>query len=209
MSEQAKLAVDEHLKLLIQMNAVRKTFHQSHNYYNNVFPIIKPNKVRLIFNEAKINKFIDNTPFHMESMQSILDMICKENYFCSLDIVHAFLNIALHPSNYKFMCFWWRDEVYFYTTTAFGLCLIPRLYSKLNCVITTCLRKQGICIMSYLTIHSAKLEAKFEIATVVHTYLEFGLLPHIDKSVFKPTQIIEHLGFLINSKNMTISITDL
>jgi hypothetical protein len=34
-----------------------------------------------------------------------------------------------------------------------------------------------------------------------------GLYPHEDKSVTTPTQIIQHLGFVLNSIDMTVSLT--
>ena len=37
---------------------------------------------------------------------------------------------------------------------------------------------------------------------------DLGLCPNLDKSVVQPTQVLEHLGFVLNSFVMSVSITD-
>jgi len=37
---------------------------------------------------------------------------------------------------------------------------------------------------------------------------DLGFCPNLDKSVVQPTQVLEHLGFILNSLDMSVSITD-
>ena len=37
---------------------------------------------------------------------------------------------------------------------------------------------------------------------------DLGFCPNLDKSVVQPTHVLEHLGFILNSLDMSVSITD-
>jgi len=37
---------------------------------------------------------------------------------------------------------------------------------------------------------------------------DLGFCPNLDKSVVQPTQVLEHLGFILNSLDVSVSITD-
>ena len=37
---------------------------------------------------------------------------------------------------------------------------------------------------------------------------DLGFCPNLDKSIVLPTHVLEHFGFILNSINMTVSITD-
>ena len=37
---------------------------------------------------------------------------------------------------------------------------------------------------------------------------DLGFCPTLDKSVIQPSQVLEHLGFILNSLDMSVSITD-
>ena len=41
----------------------------------------------------------------------------------------------------------------------------------------------------------------------MNLFEKLGFLPHPEKSVFEPTQIITFLGFVINSVTMTLTLT--
>ena len=45
------------------------------------------------------------------------------------------------------------------------------------------------------------------IDTIISTFDSLGLVIHPEKSIFQPTEIIEFLGFIINTTKMTISLT--
>ena len=50
-------------------------------------------------------------------------------------------------------------------------------------------------------------ECKSNIVDTTNLLENLGLYPHEDKSVTKPTQIIQLLGFVLNSIDMTVSLT--
>ena len=37
---------------------------------------------------------------------------------------------------------------------------------------------------------------------------DLGFCPNLDKSVVQPTHVLEHLGFILNSVDMSVSVTD-
>ena len=51
-------------------------------------------------------------------------------------------------------------------------------------------------------------ECKSNIVDTTNLLKTLGLYPHEDKSVTTPAQIIQHLGFVLNSTDMTVSPTE-
>ena len=51
-------------------------------------------------------------------------------------------------------------------------------------------------------------ECQLNVDDTLQCFHELGFLTHDDKSVTTPTQIIQHLGFVLNSIEMTISISE-
>ena len=51
------------------------------------------------------------------------------------------------------------------------------------------------------------MDCKDNICATVNSLTSLGYTIHCGKSILEPTQEIEFLGFILNSKNMTIAIT--
>ena len=74
------------------------------------------------------------------------------------------------------------------------------------------IRKRKITVVCYfhdlITLIKAKQVCFTIISTTAKIFFSLGLAMHLDKSTLNPTHIIEYLGFLIDSSNMTVSLTD-
>ena len=60
--------------------------------------------------------------------------------------------------------------------------------------------------MEYNNLQST-IDCKTNIEDTLQCFHDLGLLTHDDKSGMTPTQIIQHLGFVLNSIDMTVSIS--
>ena len=74
------------------------------------------------------------------------------------------------------------------------------------------LRERGHLSSGYLDdsllVGYSYTECKSNIVDTTNLLTNLGLCPHEDKSVTIPTQIIQHLGFVLNSIDMTVSLTE-
>jgi hypothetical protein len=166
---------------------------------------------RPILNVKSINK--KNLPklhFKMETLALVLPLINRNDWFSSWDVRKGFFNISIHPDYRRFFCFEFEGVRYQYTCLVMGLSIAPLFFSKLMAVLVQTARSWGINVSYYL---DDTLIRAPEPTRALRDTLDFGsllqlagFLLHAKKSVQKPTQVIEYLGFVINSRTMTISL---
>ena len=108
--------------------------------------------------------------------------------------------------------FFWRGTLYQFTCLAQELSSAPRLFTKLMKPVFSYLTELGHISSGYL--HDSFLlghsfeECQTNVTDTLNLYHDLGLLPHDVKSVTIPTQILHHLGFILNSLDMTVSISE-
>jgi hypothetical protein len=171
----------------------------------------KDKSKRPILNVREINR--NNLPqlhFKMETLAKVLPLIKRNDWFTSWDVRKGFFNIAIHPDFRRFFCFEFEGVRYQYNCLVMGLSIAPLFFSKLMAVLVQLARSWGIEISYYLD--DTLLRAPDPNTSLSNTQ-DFGallqlagFLLHKSKSVQVPTQQIEYLGFVINSRSMTVAL---
>jgi hypothetical protein len=140
----------------------------------------------------------------------VLPLINKNDCFTSWDVRKGFFNIAIHPDFRRFFCFEFEGIRYEYTCLVMGLSIAPLFFSKLMAVLVQLARAWGIQVSYYLDdtlIRAPDKETGYEDTQDFGSLLQHaGFLLHRTKSVQQPVQEIEYLGFVINSKEMTVAL---
>jgi hypothetical protein len=74
------------------------------------------------------------------------------------------------------------------------------------------LRKHGMRLIKYLDdiliMSSSKEDAKADAKNLIGLLQHLGFLINFDKSIVEPSQIMEYLGLLINSNNLSFALPD-
>ncbi|KAG1452532.1 hypothetical protein G6F56_007795 [Rhizopus delemar] len=165
---------------------------------------------RPVFNLKKLNEFIHAPTFKMETIQDVSRMMTKNDWMTSIDLSDAFLHIPIHPSFRKYLRFHWKGQSYQFCTTPFGLSVVPWLFTKLTRPILEWARSQQIRISAYLddwiiTADSPK-QSRLHTQVVLQKLEDLGWLINQKKSILSPSQTMEHLGFSLNSTQMTAKL---
>ncbi len=166
---------------------------------------------RAILNVKKINKWhLPKQHFKMETLQWILPLIKRGDWFGSWDLRKGYFNIAVHPDFHQYFCFEFDGVRYQFKCLVMGLSIAPWFFSKLMAVLVQVARSWGIRVSVYLD-DSLTRAPSFDLALRDHhafgTLLQLaGFLLHGEKSVQIPVQRIEHLGFVIDSRTMMIEV---
>ena len=109
------------------------------------------------------------------------------------------------------MKFSWKGELYKYTYFPNGLAFCPRKFTKLLKPVFATLRQKGDIVSGYIDdtflVGDSVEDCWNNVLDTVNMFQSLGFVIHPDKSVFEPTQKV-FLGFIIDSKNMTVSLTD-
>jgi hypothetical protein len=146
----------------------------------------------------------------METQEKIRELIQPNDYMASIDLADAFFSVPLHTSCKRFVVFEFENQRYCYNVLPFGMSSSPRIFSKVLKPVIIYLRTKGITISFYLDdifiCASSKVLLDNHVASVLSILLSLGFLPNYKKSHLSPTQSILHLGYLWDSKDMSLSL---
>jgi hypothetical protein len=165
----------------------------------------------MIIDVSVINReCIIKEKFKMETFDSIVATVEQGDWFLSFDLVKGFYNVPVYGPHRKYFSFEFRGYYFQFTGLAMGGRLSPKLFTRVIKALLKVCWAVGIHIYGYLddtlnrnrTIALAEYVCKF----VIDLFQRAGFLIHPVKSVLIPTQVIEFLGFMIDSINMTISL---
>ena len=130
----------------------------------------------------------------------------------SVDLKDAFYSIPVHEDYQKYFKFFWKDKFYVFKGMPNGYGPAMRLVTKVLKPPFAWLRAKGhISVVhvddTYLQ-GNTKQECLENVKATVALLRKLGFTIHWQKSQLMPVQELEFLGFLINSKDMTIKLTD-
>ena len=191
---------------------IRPSQHELTEFISPVFlREKKKGSFRLILNLKKFNKFVAPYHFKMDNIETCICLLKQNCFMASIDLSDAYFSVPIHTEHQKYFKFLWRGKLYQFTCLAQGLSSAPRMFTKLLKPMYSVLRQQGHVSSAYLddsflegdTFESCKSNA----LDTLDILENLGFCPNYAKSVITPTQTLEHLGFVLNSKDMTVGIT--
>ena len=166
---------------------------------------------RLILNLRDLNDHVEKIHFKMETISSILKLIKKDAYMVKLDIKDAYYSVPISSDHQKYFRFQFGEHLYQYTVLPNGFSPGPRKFTKLLKPVFAELRKKLILVAGYLDdlLSSAILQEECirNLVKIINLLISLGFYINVPKSVFTPSQIMEFLGFIIDSCSMTIRLT--
>ena len=122
-----------------------------------------------------------------------------------MDLKDAYLTVPMHHTAYKYLR--WKGKCYKFTSLPFGLAPAPLIFTKLLKPRVSFLRSQGVRLLVYLDdtllMASSKSLLKEHLAVTISLLTNLGFLLNFKKCVTELAQIMEFLGIVINSMEMT------
>ncbi len=212
MSVQDQNEINQFLRGMIEERIVLEVEPSPDQFVSPFFLVTNKDSTRRpILNVRTINKeFLPKQHFKMETLALILPLIKRGEWFASWDLRKGYFNVALHPDFQRFFCFDWEGKRYKFTCLVMGLALAPWMFTKLMNVLVQLARCWGIQVSFY--IDDSLIRGQEPTSTRADTLLFGSLLQHAGfllnetKSVQEPTQRIQHLGFIIDSTEMEVSL---
>ena len=127
------------------------------------------------------------------------------------DLKYAFFTVPVHISHQKYFNFGWFQNFYKFLGMPNGYSDAMQIFTKILKPVFGHSRNQGhISVIfvddSYLQ-GDTNNEGMNHINATIDLLRSLGFSIHTGKSVLIPTQKLQFLGFLIDSKNMKISLT--
>ena len=206
-------AIDSEINKLLAKGVIVESTQESEQFVSPIF--LRPKKdgkFRLICNLRGLNKFIQYHHFKMDSLYSVLRMITPNCYMASIDLKDAYYCLPVADHHQRYLKFYWNSKLYMYKACPMGLCMSPRLFTKVLKPLFSTLRKNGHQSVIYIDdtyLQGDTIEAcNQNVIATANILREYGFVINPEKSVFGATQKLEFLGFILNSVEMTVSITE-
>ena len=205
--------VDMEIQNLVEKGVLKKAQRVKDEYISTIFLRPKPDgSFRMILNLKGLNKYVEYKHFKMEHLNNAVLSMTPNCFMGSIDLKDAYYTVSIHPDYRKYLRFIWRGEVWEYQCLAFGLSPAPRLFTKLLKPVYATLRGQGHFSVTY--IDDSYLQGKTveecqtNIHDTIHLLTKLGFVINYEKSELQPTQTLKFLGFILDSKKMTIRVTE-
>ena len=205
--------IDLEIVKLLKKGVIEESTRCTGDFLSSVFTRPKKDGTRrMILNLSELNEYVVYQHFKMESLQDVINIIKPSVWMASVDLKDAFYSIPVHKDHQKYFKFCWKNIFYEFKGMPNGYGPAMRLFTKVLKPPFAWLRARGY--MSVLYVDDTYLQGNTQqecldnVKATVSLLSRLGFTIHLEKSQLLPVQEIEFLGFLINSKNMTIKLTD-
>lgn len=190
-------------------NAVR-VVHPTHGQFiSTLFAVPKKDGGnRPVINLKEVNQFLSYRHFKMEGIHSLRDLLRPNDWLGKIDLKDAYFVVPIWENHQKFLRFLWKGSLMEFACLPFGLASAPRIFTKLMKPVVALLRRSGIRLIIYLDdilfMNQTPMALRRDISTALHLLENLGFIINMTKSQLDPTQTLEFLGFLVNTRDMTL-----
>lgn len=217
-TKKVKFSVDDEILIhreidkLLSKGAIVKCKPIEGQFLSPFFLVAKPDgSKRFILNLKTLNKFIKTSHFKLEDLRSAVKLIFKVYFMCTLDLKDAYFLVSVKQSSRKFLRFNWKGQLYEFCCLPFGLCTYSYVFTKLTKPVLQWLRQRVLTSTAYIDDFLCLDESRESYLTNVETtrYIltRLGFIINEEKSRPEPPKCCKYRGFIINSIDMSLSLT--
>lgn len=184
---------------------------QQRTFVSDYFTVPKPNGTRRsILNLAEFNLNVRKRYFKLESLRTALELLRGGDFMVKVDIKDAYFHVPVHKAFQPFLRFNFRGKTYQFICLPMGLTSSPRLFTRLMKPIVAHLRDRGVRLVIYLDDILIIAESRTTVADARDYTLallrRLGWVINEKKSLLEPAQVMEFLGFRLDSQRMLVSL---
>ena len=166
---------------------------------------------RPIIDLSTLNLDVDRTPFRMETSQTVLRAVRRNDWMVSIDLKDAYLQIPIHHASRRYLRFTAGGKTWQSRVLCFGLSTAPQVFTRVMAPVSGFLHQLGIRMLRYLDdwliLASSQEEACWARDKVLSLCQELGIVVNLEKSTLTPSQTIVYLGIRIDSQTFWASAT--
>ena len=165
---------------------------------------------RPVINLRALNQYVQVEHFKIEGLHLVPDLLQQRDWMVKMDLKDAYLQIPIHPDHQHLLQFIWGQKHFKFQCLPFGLSSAPRVFTKLLKPVVGFLRQIGLRLIVYLDdmlfMYTYKDQLEAMAPMICKIFEALGLMVNTKKSLLNPTQVVEFLGFQINSLTMTFNL---
>ena len=182
----------------------------SNEFYLPDLPGQKKGGHRPVINLRALNQYVREEHFKMEGLHLVPDLLQQRDWMVKMDLKDGYLQIPIHPDHQHLLQFIWGQKHFKFQFLPFSLSSAPRVFTKLLKPVVGFLRQIGLRLIVYLDdmlfMHTNKDQLEAMAPLICKIFKALGLMVNTKKSLLNPIQVVEFLGFQINSLTMTFNL---
>lgn len=166
----------------------------------------KNGKKRMIIDMRFVNSFMKVPKFKLEDLRTAINLMEPLDWMIKIDLQDGYFHAPIHQKYRRFLGFTWQGKTFQYNVLPFGMAISPLCFTKFLRPMVQFFREMGLRVVSYVDdfIFFIKNPTVRKIQGIVDTFQAFGLKINQQKSVLTPSQKLEFLGMVLDSKKMMI-----
>lgn len=200
---------------LLSKQAVEECNESKGQFISSYFLVPKPDgSNRFIINLKNLNKFI-NPPFlHQDGGYTLYKNFNKSRKLYGIIRFKGsiLLGSPVHKESRKYLRFRFQNKLLQFTCLPFGLCTSPYVYTKIMKPVMNKLRSLGMLSVIYiddlLFIKNSSVQCSNDVQVAIKLLEHLGFVINYKKSSLVPRQRYKYLGFIINSIDYTLELTN-
>ena len=212
LSQIETLAATQEIQKLLEKGVLEETLDDPDQVISNIF--LTPKKdgsYRMILDLTWVNKHIQYEHFKMCSLITAKNLLRTGCWMGSIDLKDAYYSVLISPQDRKFLRFRWNGSLYQFKAMPNGISCAPRFFTKILNPVFAYLRSQGHETFQYIddsiVFADSKEECAYSLKVISELLEDLGFMVHPLKSKFDPEKSLLFLGFMLDSNDMTITLT--
>ena len=198
------------------VGAVKRVSSEGTQHLLPWFLISKPEegggtKWRFISDCRELNNHFQVEKFRLEHLQNIFPLLQKGHWAAKIDLKDAYFHIPVSQEIKSFLRHKVGDQVWEYQAGPFGLNIMPQIFQKVMATFEKKWRAKGVQVYIYLddilVLAPTAQQLQKALKLAVTDLISAGFKINLKKSCLQPSQIITHLGFILNFQEAKLQIS--
>ncbi len=194
---------------MLRMGAIEE-IQEKDLVLSSVYTVPKKNgKRRMVINLRWVNEHLNKVHFKTSTMKDVKHALTKDCWMASIDLADCFWALRVAESDQRALAFEFNGKIYKFKVLPFGLGPSPMFITKLYRKVVEDLQARGHRVMIYiddiLVLGATKAECEASASEVARLLKLLGAVINDAKSTMTAAQVVDYLGFTLDSTTMTVT----
>ena len=156
-------------------------------FYSRLFLVEKSSGGwRPVIDLSPLNEFVQQTLFRLETPNSVLLTVRKNDFLASIDLKDGYFQIPVHPSSRKLLRFVSNDTVYQFNSLCFGLSTALQVFTIVFAAVSSWAHARGIRLLRYLDdwliLSTSEIKTRLHVDRLLSLCRSLGIVINTEKS---------------------------